>query len=54
MEDFYFFDLLPEDVWLIIITYLPRISRQNLAKIKIFQNLVESKIVLKKILKTKI
>ena len=47
MEDLYFFDLLPEDVWLIIISYLPRISRKNLAKIKLFENLVESKIILK-------
>lgn len=42
MDDLNLFELLPEDVWLIIISHLPRISRYNLAKIDVFQDLVKS------------
>lgn len=45
MEELSFFDLLPEDAWLIIISFLPRISRQNLATIKIFQDLVKGQLL---------
>lgn len=37
------FDLLPNELWAIIISFLPRISRQSLSKIIGFQDLVESK-----------
>lgn len=42
MNEIEFLQLLPEDVWLIIISYLPRITRQNFAKLSVFQDLIES------------
>jgi len=37
------FELLPSELWAIVISYLPRISRQSLSKIYGFQDLIESK-----------
>lgn len=39
--DLAFFDLLPNELWAIVISHLPRTSRQNFAKLKGFKELID-------------
>lgn len=42
------FELLPSELWAIVISYLPRISRHSLSKIYGFHELIESETFLSK------
>jgi hypothetical protein len=40
-SDLAFFDLLPNELWAIVISFLPRTSRQNFSKIRGFHELID-------------
>lgn len=40
-SDLAFFDLLPNELWAIVISFLPRTSRQNFAKLRGFQEIID-------------